>query len=107
MWSAALLRLLQRVGPEPTQVIIITQPLLNDRYVQLLVGHGIAHTEVGSNVYLMGDSRLSADQEELLALLGWQAPTSDVDVPGEVPPTGRSRSCTATGSISPRCSPAR
>lgn len=79
MWSAALLRLLQRVGSEPTRVMIITQPLLNDRYVQALVGHGFAHAEVGSNVYLMGESRLSADQEELLTLLGWQAPTSDVD----------------------------
>jgi len=85
MWSAALLRLLQRVGYEPTRVIIITQPLLTDRYVQVLVGHGIAQAEVGSNVYLMGESRLSADQEELLALLGWQAPISEVDVPGGMP----------------------
>jgi hypothetical protein len=85
MWSAALLRLLQRVGQEPTRVIIITQLLLNDRYVQALIGHGIAHSEVGSNVYLTGESRLSADQEELLALLGWRAPVSDVDVPGGMP----------------------
>ena len=85
MWSAALLRLLRRVGYGPTRVIIITQPLLTDRYVQTLVGHGIAQAEVGSNVYLMGDSRLSANQEELLALLGWQAPISDVDVPGGMP----------------------
>ncbi len=85
MWSAALLRLLRRVGSEPTRVIIITQPLLNDRYVQVLIGHGIAHAEVGSNVYLMGDSRLSADQEELLTLLGWQPPTSDVDDSDDMP----------------------
>jgi hypothetical protein len=85
MWSAALLRLLQRVGHEPTRAIIITQPLLTERYVQVLVGHGIAHAEVGSNVYLTGPSRLSADQEELLALLGWQPPASDVDDPGAMP----------------------
>ena len=85
MWSAALLRLLQRVGHEPTRAIIITQSLLTDRYVQVLVGHGIARAEVGSNVYLTGASRLSVDQEELLALLGWRAPVSDVDVPGGMP----------------------
>lgn len=85
MWSAALLRLLRRVGSEPTRVIIITQSLVTDRYVQVLIGHGIAHAEVGSNVYLTGESRLSADQEELLALLGWQAPISEVDVPGGMP----------------------
>lgn len=85
MWSAALLRLLRRVGSEPTRVIIITQTLLTDRYVQVLVGHGIAHAEVGSNVYLTGESRLSTDQEELLTLLGWQAPVSDVDVSGGMP----------------------
>jgi hypothetical protein len=85
MWSAALLRLLQRVGHEPTRVIIITQPLLTNRYVQLLIGHGIAHAEVGSNIYLTGESRLSADQEELLTILGWQAPTSDVDARDEMP----------------------
>ena len=62
MWSAALLRLLRRVGSEPTRVIIITQSLLTDRYVQVLIGHGIAHAEAGSNVYLTGESRLSADQ---------------------------------------------
>ena len=85
MWSAALLRLLRRVGSEPTRVIIITQSLLTDRYVQVLIGHGVARAEVGSNVYLTGESRLSPDQEELLTLLGWQAPVSDVDIPGGKP----------------------
>jgi len=74
-----------RVGSEPTRIIIIKQPLLTERYALALVGHGIAHAEVGSNVYLAGESRLSDDQEELLALLGWQAPITDVDVPGEMP----------------------
>lgn len=89
MWSAALLRLLQRIGPQPTQAIIIGQPLLNDRYVQTLVGHGIAHAEVGSNVYLTGESMLSADHEELLTLLGWLNPESGTDTPGEMPANWR------------------
>lgn len=85
LWSAALLRLLQRIGHQPTQAIIISQPVVNDRYVQALVGHGIAHAEVGSNVYLTGESRLSADHEELLTLLGWLSPESDTDAPGHMP----------------------
>jgi len=85
MWSAALLRLLQRVGHEPTRVIIITQSLLTQRYMQALVGHGLAHTEVSSNVYLEGESRLSVDQEELLSLLGWQEPILDYEVRGDRP----------------------
>jgi hypothetical protein len=84
MWSAALLRLFRRVGHEPTQAIIITQPLLTDRYVQVLIGHGLAQAEVGSNVYLTGESRLSVEEEELLTLLGWQAPTADGDAPDEL-----------------------
>ena len=108
MWSAALLRLLQRVGHEPTRAIIISQPFLNDRYVQVMVGHGIANAEVGSNVYLTGDSRLSNDQEELLALIGWQEPASDISTfPARCRPTGRFRSSTATGSTSRGCSSAR
>lgn len=85
MWSAALLRLLQRIGHQPTRAIIISQPVVNDRYVQALIGHGIAHVEVGSNVYLTGESRLSVHHEELLTLLGWLSPESDIDAPGEMP----------------------
>ena len=85
MWSAALLRLLRRIGHQPTRAIIISQPVVNDRYVQALIGHGVAHVEVGSNVYLTGGSRLSADHEELLSLLGWLRPESDTDASAEMP----------------------
>lgn len=84
-WSAALLRLLERIGHQPTQVMIISQPLLNDRYVQTLIGHGFAYAEVGSNVFLTGKSRLSADHEELLTLLGWLSPDSDTDTGPDAP----------------------
>jgi hypothetical protein len=85
VWSAALLRFIVRIGHQPTQVVIITQPLLNERYVQFLIGHGIAHVETGSNAYLTGDSRLSTDAEALLAELGWLAPASSQDDPHEMP----------------------
>ena len=84
-WNAALLRLFQRIGSEPTRALILSQPLLNDRYAQVLVGHGIAHPECSSNVYLIGASMLSDEQHELLDMLGWTAPASDVDDPGELP----------------------
>ncbi len=84
-WSAALLRLFARMGSGPTRAVIISQPIVNDRYVQAQVGHGIAHAEVGSNVYLPEDSRLSADHESLLAALGWLPPRSDTDDPDEMP----------------------
>lgn len=84
-WSAALLRLFQRVGPQPTQAVIIDQPGSLDRYVQVLIGHGVAHAEASSNVYLEGESRLSPDQESLLTELGWQRPERDEDDPEEMP----------------------
>ena len=85
LWSAALLRFIVRMGYQPTQAVIISQPLLNQRYVQFLIGHGIAHVETGGNVYLTGDSRLSTDAEALLAELGWLAPASSQDDPDEMP----------------------
>ena len=83
--STALLRLFQRIGSQPTQAVIIEQPRLTDRYVQALIGHGIAHAEASSNVYLMEGSQLSSDHEELLFALGWLAPTADEDDPDEMP----------------------
>ena len=56
-----------------------------DRYVQMLIGHGIGHAEASSNVYLRGASRLSADHEDLLRLLGWTPPMHDADDPDELP----------------------
>jgi hypothetical protein len=84
-WSAALLRLLERTGNEPTRALIIEQPSRTRRYVQMLVGHGTAHVEASSNVYLEGPSRLSGVEERLLSLLGWSAPHSTVDRADQMP----------------------
>jgi hypothetical protein len=84
-WSAALLRLLERTGNEPTRALIIEQPGRTQRYVQMLFGHGTAHVEASSNVYLEGSSRLSGVEERLLSLLGWTAPQSTVDRTDEMP----------------------
>ena len=84
-WSAALLRLFVRIGDQPTQVVIVEQPELTDRYVQVLIGHGLAHAEASSNVYLEGASRLSVEQEELLVVLGWLPPDAEHDDPDEMP----------------------
>lgn len=84
-WSAALLRLIRRIGSDPTQALIIDQPACGDRYVQALIGHGIAHAEASSNVYLGEESRLSDDEEGALRELGWQAPDRDYDDPDEMP----------------------
>ena len=84
-WSAALLRLFQRIGAHPTQAVIINQDALTQRYVQVLIGHGIAHAEASSNVYLMNDSRLTLEQEALLAALGWLTPAETEDDPDKMP----------------------
>lgn len=83
-WSAALLRLLERTSNEPTRALIIQQPDRTDRYVQMLVGHGIAHVEASSNTYLEGASRLSGVDERLLTLLGWVAPNPHSSNPADV-----------------------
>ncbi len=84
-WSGALLRLFERIGSQPTRAIIMSQPDLNERYVQAQIGHGIAHTEVGSNVYMTGNSRLTTEHEAFLTRLGWLPPSSDRDDPNEMP----------------------
>ena len=84
-WSGALLRLLQRTGSEPTRALLIEQPSRTERYVQMLVGHDVAHVEASSNVYLEGPSRLSGVEERLLTLLGWTAPKADGDDPDDLP----------------------
>ncbi|MGE0305024.1 MAG: hypothetical protein AB7N61_12320 [Acidimicrobiia bacterium] len=78
-WAAALERLLRSIGHNPTQCLLITQDSVTDRYVQMLIGHGQAHAEASSNVYLQGVSRLTADHEDLLARLGWMAPARAYD----------------------------
>ncbi len=84
-WSAALLRLVQRLAKQPTQAVIIAQDVLTDRYVQFQIGHGIAHVEASSNVYLTGHSRLSDDHEQLLGLAGWRPPRLETDDPDDMP----------------------
>ena len=84
-WGVALLRLIQRIGHQPTQALIITQDHTTRRYVQALIGHGLAHAEASSNVYLHGASRLTPDHEELLGLIGWMPPARDHDDPDELP----------------------
>lgn len=74
VWSAALVRLLDRSGQNPTRAVVISQHARHERYVQVLIGHGIAYAEASSNVYLEGDSRLDDRQAELLSELGWRSP---------------------------------
>lgn len=69
-WRVALGRLIARLGAGPTHCVVITQDP-NQRYVQLLLGHGRVHAEVSSNHYLMGDFRLSPAEEGHLRRLGF------------------------------------
>jgi hypothetical protein len=78
-WAAALARLLGRIGTGPTQALIIGQRPFTQRYVQMLIGHGQAHVEASSNVYLEDGSRLSPEHEELLARIGWRVPNEADD----------------------------
>jgi hypothetical protein len=84
-WAAALERLLRRIGRHPTQCLLVTQDSVTDRYVQMLIGHGQAHAEASSNVYLHGASRLTANHEDLLTRLGWLAPARAYDGRSEMP----------------------
>jgi len=80
-WSATLVGLLHDIAKEPTRVVIIEQPHRNERYVQMLIGHGRAHVEASSNEFLSGTSALSGVDERLLALLGWNAPHTGAGTP--------------------------
>jgi hypothetical protein len=84
-WTEALLRLLHRIGGQPTQCIVISQDVVTQRSVQALIGHGTALVQASSNVYLTGSSRLQPAHEELLTLLGWQPPHASSDDPEELP----------------------
>lgn len=72
-WTAAFTRLLIRLVVEPTHCVIVTQEP-NQRYVQLMIGHGHAHVEASGNTYLWGDFRLGPSEERLLDTLGFQHP---------------------------------
>jgi hypothetical protein len=61
----------------PSHCLVITQDP-NQRYVQLIVGHGGARVEVSSNFYLRGIYRLDRSDEALLARLGFR-PRQELD----------------------------
>ncbi len=71
LWTAALGRLVQRLGAGPSHCIVITQPTTL-RYVQLIVGHGNAHLEASSNHYLRGRARLTQSHARTLRRLGFR-----------------------------------
>lgn len=72
-WTAALTRLLTRMATGPAHCVVITQEP-NQRYVQLMLGHGHAHLEASSNTYLEGDFRLGETEKQTLATLGFEHP---------------------------------
>lgn len=72
-WAEAFARLIERLAAQPAHCVVITQEP-NQRYVQLMVGHGHAHLEVSSNHYLMGDFRLDEREERTIAALGFEPP---------------------------------
>lgn len=74
-WAEAFTRLLDRLAGGPAHCIIITQEP-NQRYVQLMVGHGHAHVEASSNHYLIGDFRLDEREEHLLEAIGFESPAT-------------------------------
>jgi hypothetical protein len=73
VWSHALARLLARLSVQPAHCVVITQEP-NQRYVQLIIGHGHAHVQASSNTYLEGDFRLGPTEEAQLRLLGFNSP---------------------------------
>lgn len=77
MWSKALLRMVRRMGDQLTQAIVISQEPFTQRYLQAVVGHGIARVEASSNASLQGMHRLTDDHHQLLVLLGWRPPTDE------------------------------
>lgn len=82
VWSHALARLLARLSVQPAHCVVITQDP-NQRYVQLIIGHGHARVEASSNTYLEGDFRLGPTEEAQLRLLGFKSPDElDDDHPG-------------------------
>ena len=72
-WAEAIARLLMRLVDEPAHCVLVTQPP-NQRYLQLMIGHGHAHVEASGNHYLLGDFRLDECEERRLGVLGYEAP---------------------------------
>ncbi|MFP5488001.1 MAG: TY-Chap domain-containing protein [Acidimicrobiia bacterium] len=82
-WAEAFTRLLDRLASQAAHCVIVTQDP-NQRYVQLIIGHGHAHVEVSSNHYLMGEFRLDEREERLLEAIGF-APPAAVDGEATMP----------------------
>lgn len=76
-WTAALSRLVAGILDRSSHALVLTQEP-NQRYAQLLVGHGRAHVEAASNQYLTGDFRLGPSEEAVLTSLGYR-PAEDLD----------------------------
>jgi hypothetical protein len=77
-WALAFGRLLDRLADEATHCVVITQEP-NERYAQLMLGHGRVHIEASSNEYLTGDFRLSRAEENELRTLGFSPPDEVID----------------------------
>lgn len=80
-WATAFGRLVSRLAALPTHCVVVTQHP-NQRYVQLLVGHGRVHAEASSNRFLEGDFRLGPSEGEYLRILGFTAPSDAADPEG-------------------------
>jgi hypothetical protein len=72
-WTAALVRMFTRLRDQPAHCVVVTQEP-NERYVQVMIGHGHAHVEASSNTYLAGDFRLGPSEEQLLRSFGFEHP---------------------------------
>ena len=78
-WNAALSRHLTSIGDSPTRIVLVTQEPATGRYVQLMIGYGLAVAETSSNELLGNSDRLVASDIEVLSRLGWIAPTPGRD----------------------------
>jgi hypothetical protein len=79
-WRGSFRRFAAAQIDGPSHCLVITQDP-NQRYVQLIMGHGAARVEVASNFYLRGIYRLDRSDEALLTCLGFR-PRQELD-PGE------------------------
>jgi len=80
-WAAFAVALAEALEVlEPDQYLILNAP--RSRFVQVAIQHGEVRVETVSNQYLDEADRLPFDDLDVLATLGWEAPTyfADVDV---------------------------
>ena len=100
-WSGAFTRFLVRFATLPTHCFVITQAP-NQRYVQLMLGHGHACVEASSNEYLQGDFRLGAVRGARPGT-AWVPEARRSTLCRGKPATGGSNSRTPTPCTSPSC----